>query len=334
MADQVHAKILRKGQYTLDESKFVVQAPRVFRKTKEQEVDESKKRIDDLHEEIRQLESELNAKLEKSEKEAEEIIEKADSESERIVKEAEKSAFERVKKSIDEKNVSIQEKQEEVDSIIADSKKAAAEIINDANIEAEKIKEAAKKDGFDIGKDEGFEVGKAEIVSMTDRLKSIIKTTLEEREKILIHSERQIISLILSMVKKIVKKLTLEEETVVINNTKEALSIIRGAMKVYIHVNPEDYMFTVKHKDELIKLIEGMPEVKFFEDPTVDKGGVFIETDVGEIDAKIASQLEEIEDKIRFYVPMKVKARMEDREEKIEINTNESLNIEPIIIDQ
>lgn len=333
MADQVHAKILRSGQYTLDETKFIVQAPRVFRKTKEQEVDESKKRIDDLHDEIRQLESELNTKLEKNEKEAEDIIEKAEVESERIVKEAEKSAFERVKKSIDEKNISIQERQEEAETILTEAKKAASVIIEEAKAEAEKIKEAAKKDGFDIGKDQGFEVGKDEIVSMTDRLKAIIRTTLEEREKILVHSERQIISLVLSMVKKVVKKLTLDEENVVINNAREALGIIRGAMKVYIHVNPDDYAYTVKHKDELIKMIEGMPEVKFFEDPTVDRGGVFIETDIGEIDAKIASQLEEIEDKIRFYVPVKVKGKLEEQQEtKMEITATE--NIEPIIIDQ
>jgi flagellar assembly protein FliH len=139
---------------------------------------------------------------------------------------------------------------------------------------------------------------------------------LEEREKILVHSERQIMSLVIAMVKKIVKKLTAEEENIVINNTKEALSIVRGAMKVYIHVNPEDYNYTTKHKDELIKLIEGMPEVKIFEDPTVDRGGVFIETDVGDIDAKIANQLEEIEEKIKFYMPIKVKGKDLDKTDK------------------
>jgi flagellar assembly protein FliH len=132
-------------------------------------------------------------------------------------------------------------------------------------------------------------------------------------------------SLILSMVKKVVKKLTQEEENVVINNTKDALSIIRGAMKVFIHVNPDDYDYTVKHKDELIKMIEGMPEVKFFEDPSVDKGGVFIETDVGDLDAKISTQLDEIEDKIRFYMPVKVKSRgiVPPQPEEIKIDSRE-----------
>jgi len=116
-------------------------------------------------------------------------------------------------------------------------------------------------------------------------------------------------NLVLTMVKKIVKRLTQNDEKVVINNVKEALSLVRGAMMVYIHVSPDDFNIATKHKDELIKMIEGMPEVKFLEDPTVDKGGVYIETDIGEIDARISTQLEEIESKIKHYAPLKVQGK-------------------------
>ena len=65
-----------------------------------------------------------------------------------------------------------------------------------------------------------------------------------------------------------------EEENVVINNTKEALSIIRGAMKVYIHVNPDDYNYTIKHKDELREIISGFHKAgirtSIFVDPDVE----------------------------------------------------------------
>lgn len=304
-----HAKILRAGQYVLDTGKYVVQAPRVFKKAKEQEVDESTKRIEDLREEIRKIEEEITVKLEKSEKDAEEIVDKAELEAERIVGEAEKSAFDRVKKSVSDKDTVLLEQKTEAEKVIDEAKSTAELIVAEARQEAEKIKAEARREGFEQGRDEGFEAGKEEIVSMTGRLKSIVEVTLKEREKILVHSERQILNLVLSMVRKVVKKLTEEEKNVVINNTQEALSIIRGAMKVYIHVNPQDYEYTTRHKDELIRLIEGMPEVKFFEDPTVDRGGVFIETDLGEVDARVASQLEEIEDKIKFYIPMKVKGK-------------------------
>ncbi|MGL5720952.1 MAG: FliH/SctL family protein, partial [Brevinema sp.] len=43
-------------------------------------------------------------------------------------------------------------------------------------------------------------------------------------------------------------------------------------------------------------------------DPTIEPGGVYIETDMGDIDATINAQLEELERQMRFYVPIKPKA--------------------------
>ncbi len=312
----VHSKILRSGQYIIEDTKFVVQAPRVFKKTKDQDVDESSKRIDDLRNEIKALENEIAAKLESSEKEASDIIARAESDAEKIVKEAEKNAFERVRKSLEEKETAVQSQQTDAEHIISEAKEQAEDILRKANDELNKAKEAARKEALETGRDQGYEEGKSEIVSMVERLKSIIAITIKERERILIHSERQIMGLVLTMVKKVVKKITQEDAKVVMNNTKEVLSIVRGAMMVYIHVNHDDFNFVTKHKDELIKMIEGMPEVKILEDPTVDRGGAYIETDIGEIDARISTQLEEIENKIKFYVPIKVQGKMADKKDE------------------
>ncbi|MEJ5284235.1 MAG: flagellar assembly protein FliH [Brevinematales bacterium] len=326
-----HAKILKDGDYYIDNSHFVLSAPRVFKKTKEQQIDEATQRIRELNEEIKRLEKELNEKLEMARSDADELIQKAEKEAENIVNQAEKNAFERIKKSLEEKDGIVLQTKEEVKKIIEEAEQEKQRILNSAFEEAKKIKEDAYREGYEVGKNEGFESGRAELLSMIDRLKSIIHLTLQERERILVHSERQILNLVLTMVKKIVKKLTHEEENVVIENVKEALSIIRGAMKVYIHVNPLDYEYTTRFKDEFIKLIEGMPEIKIFEDPTVDRGGVYIETDLGEIDARISTQLEEIEDKIKFYIPVKVKGKdIESSEvektEEVSVNTEEIKN--------
>lgn len=318
----IQSKVLRQGQYKLENNKVIIEAPKIFKKTKEQEIDESTKKIEELKEEIKKLEIEKKQKVESAENEYNEILDKAELEAERIIKEAEKNAFERIQNSIIEKEKVIEEQKKEAQTIIENAKAEANKIISEAQKEAIIIKENARKEGFEIGRDEGFAESKKEIEIMIDRLKTIIYATIKERENILVHSEKQIINLIITMVKKIVKKLTEEEENVVINNTKEALSIIRGAMKVYIHVNPDDYEFTTKHKEELIRMIEGMPEVKFFENPAVDKGGVIIETDIGEVDARISTQLEEIIDKVKFYMPVKVKSKGIDNI----LNDNEIIN--------
>lgn len=299
-------KILREGQYRIESNNFVVSAPKIFKKTKEQEIDESTERIESLRNEIRELEADINNKIEKAESDAEEIVEKAEMEAQRVVEQAEKSAFDRVQKSLDEKEEVLDEKNHELLQIIEDAKKEAANIITESQTRAREIEEDARRQGFEKGHEEGFEFAKQEVEHMVKRLHSIISATLEERERIMVHSEKQIINLVHAMVRKIVKRLTQEEQDMVINNTKSALELIRGAMNVYIHVNPDDYEYTMKHKEELIGMIEGMPEVKFFEDPAIGKGGVYIETDIGEVDATVANQLEEIESKLNYYAPIKV----------------------------
>ena len=62
---------------------------------------------------------------------------------------------------------------------------------------------------------------------------------------------------------------------------------------------------TTAHVDEFIKRIENVNGINIIEDSTVDKGGCIVETDFGAIDARISSQLAELETKIMEVSPVK-----------------------------
>ncbi|MCL2318626.1 MAG: FliH/SctL family protein, partial [Treponema sp.] len=55
--------------------------------------------------------------------------------------------------------------------------------------------------------------------------------------------------------------------------------------------------------------VEGAKSLQIVEDSTVDEGGCVIETDFGEIDARISSQLAELETKILEISPIKSRAK-------------------------
>ena len=61
--------------------------------------------------------------------------------------------------------------------------------------------------------------------------------------------------------------------------------------------------------EDIIERVERDHHITIAEDSTVDPGGAIIETDFGEIDARIASQLQEIEDQILELVPVKPKRK-------------------------
>jgi flagellar assembly protein FliH len=54
-------------------------------------------------------------------------------------------------------------------------------------------------------------------------------------------------------------------------------------------------------------MVENVKSVTVLEDSSVDRGGCIIETDFGQIDARISSQLHEIEEKIVELAPIRSK---------------------------
>jgi len=72
-------------------------------------------------------------------------------------------------------------------------------------------------------------------------------------------------------------------------------------------VNLEDVELTTEHVKDFMRMVDNVQSVTVVEDSTVDKGGCIIETDFGEIDARISSQLQEIEEKIIELAPIRSK---------------------------
>jgi flagellar assembly protein FliH len=56
-------------------------------------------------------------------------------------------------------------------------------------------------------------------------------------------------------------------------------------------------------------MTENAKRITVVEDSTVDRGGCVIETDFGEIDARIASQLHELEERILDVAPIRARGK-------------------------
>jgi flagellar assembly protein FliH len=96
---------------------------------------------------------------------------------------------------------------------------------------------------------------------------------------------------------------------VVISNVVQALRKVKGRGNIIIRVNMVDVKLTTEHVKDFIQLMEGAKSIQVVEDSTVDPGGCVIETDFGEIDARISSQLAELETKILEISPIKSKVK-------------------------
>ncbi|KGE73525.1 flagellar assembly protein FliH [Spirochaeta lutea] len=252
---------------------------------------------DDLRREAEAFKEQWDAQRER-------LIEDAKQEAQRIIQEAEEHAFEEVKKKNDKALAIKQEAEQEAEKMLNSAKDEATRLVDEANREAEDIREAAKKEGYQIGFSQGYEKGEEEVNRVVERVHLILTKAIDRRNEIIEESEGQLIQLVLQIAKKVIKVLSENQKNIVVNNIVQALRKLKSKADVIIRVNLLDLKTTTAHTKELIAKFERVSSITVMEDSTVGPGGCIIETDFGQIDARISSQLREIEEKILELTPI------------------------------
>ncbi|MDR1867166.1 MAG: flagellar assembly protein FliH [Treponema sp.] len=239
------------------------------------------------------------------------MIHTARTEAENIVKQAETTAFQEVKRKTDEAQIIRQKATEEADRIIAEAKQKAQELETSAQGTLEQERKEVYAQATLVGREAGYTEGKAEVTRLIERVRTVLERAQEERAEILSETEGQIVDLVLLIARKIIKIISESQRDIIISNVIEALRKVKSRSTVNIRVNIADLKLTTDHTREFIALMEGVKDIHILEDSSVDPGGCIIETDLGEVDARISSQLSELESKILEISPIVTKAKTE-----------------------
>ncbi len=255
---------------------------------------------------IEEIEAEIQEKKDRAETELAEIRKEAEKEYDKIIQDAENNAFDRLKKATDEAKQKIREAEITASQKISDADIKAKEMLMESQSEISLIETKARDDGYDEGRNRGYDEGKTEVSRLIDSLNKIISATIDKRNWIIKNVEKQLMMIVLLISRKIIKTISEHQKGIVMNNIKEALSKVRGRTEVVIRVNIEDLELTTEHKEDFMAMVEDIRNVTILEDSTVDRGGCIIETDFGNIDARIASQFAEIEDRLKEIMPITV----------------------------
>ncbi len=237
------------------------------------------------------------------------MLDEAQRKADEIVKKAEDAAFAEVKRQTDQAQVIKTQAETEVAKIKAEAQAEAERIIAEAQAERDKIINESKKQGYDTGYEAGYQDGQKEADRLVERMHSILDNVMKRREEILSETEYQIVELVVLMARKVVKIISENQKTVIMNNVLQALKKVKGRGDVTIRVNLADAKLTTEHIQDFIDRVEAVKGITVVEDTTVEKGGCIVETDFGAIDARISSQLTELEQKIMEISPVKTVAK-------------------------
>lgn len=241
--------------------------------------------------------------------ERDQMIADARAEAARIVQEAEEEAFRQIREKTELASRDRQNAEQEAEQMRQTAEQQAEQIIQEAEVQGEKIREDMRRQGVQEGREIGIDEGKAELQRVIDRFHVVLSKAIERRNEIIQESEVQVVNLVLSIAKKVIKVISEHQKNVVINNINQSLQKLQQKSDVIVRVNLADIKLVTKHKEDILRMAERVQNITIAEDTTVDPGGCIIETDFGEIDARIASQLREIEDRILEMVPIKGRSR-------------------------
>ena len=167
--------------------------------------------------------------------------------------------------------------------------------IRDAKTKVSDIEREAYEKAFAKGEQAGVEMGMKKAEAVTNSFYNILEELSVLREKIYEKSENELVKLALVVSRSIIhQELTLSKE-VVLNTIKSVLRNTVGIGRLKIRISPLDIDFIRRNNTDILRSIDGLKSITLEEDTSIIRGGCVIETDFGDIDARIENQIEELD---------------------------------------
>ena len=108
--------------------------------------------------------------------------------------------------------------------------------------------------------------------------------------------EREVVDLALAIARKVICREVELNREVIVCVAREALAKIEDPGKIRIKMNPSDLQFLEEAKYQLSDLIAHIDNATLIAEDSIQSGGCVIETNSGEIDARVEAQLRAIEE--------------------------------------
>jgi flagellar assembly protein FliH len=165
---------------------------------------------------------------------------------------------------------------------------------SDAQENVSLIEQDAYEKGFIQGEKDGFELGEKKANKVIENIEKLFDEMSSLKQEILKQHEKEILDLTFAIAEKIVHHLTKFDEGGVKEAVFNALNLAIEKSKIVLNVNPEDYDYIEELRPDLFKKYKELKSITVTSDPSITRGGCYLKTPYGDIDAGIETQLEKI----------------------------------------
>jgi flagellar assembly protein FliH len=177
-----------------------------------------------------------------------------------------------------------------VEEILQNAQAEAARIIAEAEEQSAIIAEAARDRLTSEIRTELETEMSAQINQLRDQFSATVEQVSSLSSQIIAQTETEMVELALEIAKKVVgREVTIDRE-VALTLVKISLAKLHNRTFAKVLLNPEDYNYIQSHLEKA----DFHGSIELIEDRSISLGGCLIQTETGEIDARIESQFDEI----------------------------------------
>jgi flagellar assembly protein FliH len=218
----------------------------------------------------------------------------ARAEADTIIRQAKRKAEAEARRMLDEAAAQKEAMLADAEKAVAEARKEAKRLEAAAKSKLKDARQKAEKAGFEAGTAAGAEAGLAETRPFAERARLIAERIEEARAEIIAAAKKELAGIALLAARKVAKTVCEGQREAAAENIKAALSKVKTAGKITVRVNLADLEASSSRIDEFKRLLESTAAIRIVEDPAIEAGGCLVETESGEIDARISSQFAEL----------------------------------------
>ena len=148
--------------------------------------------------------------------------------------------------------------------------------------------------GFNKGEKAGFEAAGDKIASFQAMLTDAIEELARIQKQIRHDTEKEVVELALAVAERIVRQELMSNRASIVNVVQEALQKVEHQQAVVLKMNPADMQFLDPSRLPFTDTAgqSNNIRIRIEADETITRGGCFIETESGDVDARIETQID------------------------------------------
>ncbi len=177
-----------------------------------------------------------------------------------------------------------------------EARKDAEEIIRQAKARKEAIEMEAYREGMKKGEEEGRKMAFKKIDPLFDTLRNAFAELSDIRPGLIEKQQEQIIEIVFLITEKIIHRQIHMSPDIILDTVRAASNHLMETEEIRLRLHPSDFEYIREIESILAKKLSNKRTINVVEDSSIDRGGVMIETEFGDIDATIRSQIEHMKD--------------------------------------